>query len=228
MLKSLPLDQRPRERLARYGGSALSTVELLAILLRSGSKGESVLTLAQKLLSTWGSLSGIAQAPITDLISLKGMGEAKAMQLKAALTLATRLDTETIPSEGLHTPEAVFSFVKPFYLHEKKEKLSVICQDTKGHVLHFEIISIGTLNQTLIHPREVFAPALHHQAASIILIHNHPSGDPTPSPQDLTQTERLLKVSHMMGIPLNDHLIITDQKFLSLRQHFSRLWKFDK
>ncbi len=218
-LKHLPPPERPRERLEHYGATALSTVELIAIILGSGSKGESVLNLAQRLLSKWGSLSAIAKAPLPDLMSLKGLGRAKSIQLKAALTLASRLSSENLDEKPLlNTPKAVFRFVSPFYTHAQKEQLSIICLDAKMRATHFEIISIGTLSQTLLHPREIFAPAIHRNAASIILIHNHPSGDPTPSPQDLKQTERLIEIGKLMGIPLNDHLIVTSSSYYSFQE----------
>ena len=225
-LKKLPLTERPRERLEQRGASALSTVELIAIILGSGSQGESVLSLAQRVLSKWGSLSAIATAPLQDLSSLKGMGRAKSLQLKAALTLAARLSSEKLDDKPLlNTPESIFCFVQPFYAHSQKEQLSIICLDTKMRATHFKIISVGTLNQTLIHPREVFAPAIHTAAASLLLIHNHPSGDPTPSAEDLKQTTRLLDIGRVMGLPLNDHLIITNSCFYSIRQHHPKLFK---
>lgn len=216
-LKKLPLLERPRERFEQCGAPALSTIELIAIILGSGSQGESVLNLAQSVLAKWGSLSAIAAAPLQDLTSLKGMGRAKSLQLKAALTLASRLTLEKLDDKPLlNTPEAIFNFVAPLYAHAQKEQLAIICLDAKMRATHFEIISIGTLSQTLIHPREVFAPAIHRGAASIHLIHNHPSGDPTPSPQDLKQTARLVEVGRLMGIALNDHLIITKTSYYSI------------
>ncbi|MCH9609253.1 MAG: hypothetical protein S4CHLAM45_14560 [Chlamydiales bacterium] len=219
IVKNLPPEERPRERLIRCGSSSLSTVELLAILLGSGTKGESVLILSQKLLSKMGSLRAIAKAPLDDLMKIKGLGRAKSIQLKAALTLAMRLNGEEVPAlPSLNSPEAVYLWVKQFYGQEKKEKLSVICQDAKLRPIHFEIITIGTLNRTLVHPREVFAPAITHSAASVIVVHNHPSGDPTPSTGDLKQTERLERAGEVIGIPLHDHIIITEKIYYSIKK----------
>ncbi len=218
MIKSLPTAERPRERLEYQGSDAVSTVELLAIILSSGTQGISVLQLAQQLLKQFGSLSQIAEATISDLCLIKGIGHAKAIQLKAALTLATRLAKEQIPQKSqLQTAKAAYEWVKVYYENERQEKLGVILQDAKGCAIRFEVISLGTLYQTLVHPREVFAPAIRYAAASLILVHNHPSGDPTPSEQDFEQTRRILRASRLMDIPLNDHIILTPSRFVSMR-----------
>jgi len=218
-VKQLPEIERPRERMLMFGIEALSAVELLAILLGSGMRGKSVIALAQELLAHFGSLKEVAQASCEDLCQIKGLGKAKAIQLKAAFCLSGRLQRETFTSKcPLTTPEAAFHWVKGFLAHQKKEVFGVILQDVKGHAFKWEVISIGTLTQTLVHPREVFNPAIRHRAASIIVAHNHPSGDPTASPADIHLTRQLVRASRSVGIPIHDHLIVTESSYISLRE----------
>jgi DNA repair protein RadC len=219
-LKALPLDERPRERLLRHGPASLSSMELVAVILGSGTKGKSVLSLAKELLSYFGSLDRLQNANIEDLCAIKGLGQAKALQLKAAFALAQRLAREKLfpLNESLITPKKAYLWVKDFIMHEKKEFFGEILLNARSVPLRFEIISVGTLTQTLVHPREVFYPAIRHLAASIILVHNHPSGDPTPSAEDRLLTKQLILASHAVGIPIRDHLIVGDQSFVSLKE----------
>lgn len=218
-IRSLPEDERPRERLYRHGAEAMSTAELIAILLGSGTKGRSVLQLAHEIVAHFGSIQSISTATIAELREIKGLGIAKAIQLKAAFNLGIRLSRQiTSPKYRIEHPLHAYNLVKEEMSQEKREMLSVILLDTKSYVISQEIISIGTLSETLVHPREVFYPAIRHKAASLILIHNHPSGDPTPSKEDYEVTEMLAKVGVMMSIPINDHLIIGHEKYISLRQ----------
>lgn len=218
-IKNLPVDERPRERLEKQGESALSTAELLAVILGSGTKGKSVLALAQELLSHFESLAALAEASVADLCQIKGLGLAKAIQLKAALGLGLRLTYEnTAPKCPLLTAEQAYAWVRNLIVHHRKEVFGVILQDVRGNALRWEEVSVGTLTQTLVHPREVFYPAIHHRAASLILAHNHPSGDPTPSPQDIYLTQQLVKASRLVGIPINDHIIISHSGFVSLKE----------
>lgn len=218
-LKELPLAERPRERLTLHGAEVLSSAELIAILLGSGTKGKSVLVLAQELLSHFGSLNGIKEADLEDLYQIKGLGKAKAMQLKAALSLAARMGRESaVLPERLDSPKKAYAWVRDFVEHEKKEVFGVILLDAKGRAIRWEIVSVGTLTQTLAHPREVFYPAIRYLAASLILVHNHPSGDPTPSAQDKVLTQLLITASHSLLIPLFDHLIIGKNGYISLKE----------
>lgn len=218
-LKSLPLDERPRERLSRLGAHVLSNVELIAILLGSGMKGKSVLALSQEILSHFGSLTQLQEVSVEDLCEVKGLGKAKAIQLKAALSLAGRVNQEhQAPKHRIASPLQAYLWVKEYLVHRKKEIFGVILQDTRGHIVRWEEVSVGTLTQALVHPREVFRPAIRHLAASIILVHNHPSGDPTPSPQDYHITRRLCDAGHSIGIPVNDHLIVCQKRFFSLKE----------
>jgi DNA repair protein RadC len=217
-LKNLPESERPRERMLMLGSGSLSSPELIALILGSGVRGKSVLTLATELLAHFGSLTQLAHTTIEELCQIKGLGKAKAIQLKAAFSLWMRLQKERLPAkEPLHTPEACYEWVKEYLAYEKKEIFGVILLDVRGKAYKWEVVSIGTLTQTLVHPREVFYSAIRHLAASLILVHNHPSGDPTPSPHDWHLTRHLLGVGQTMGIPIFDHLIVADKDFVSLR-----------
>lgn len=216
---SLPEEERPRERLHRHGPEAMSTAELIAILLGSGIRGRSVLQLAHEIIAHFGSIQCLSDATVAELCEIKGLGIAKAVQLKAAFNLGVRLSKQTAsPKYLIEHPIHAYNLVKEELSQEKREILVVILLDTKGYVITKETISIGTLTETLVHPREVFYPAIRHKAASLILIHNHPSGDPTPSKEDYEVTEQLTKVGKMMAIPINDHLIIGKSSYTSLRQ----------
>lgn len=217
--KTLPLNDRPRERLLNLGADALSSMELIAILLGSGTKGKPVLALATELLIHFGSLSRILDASVKDLCQVKGLGQAKAIQLKAALTLAYRVYREKTPlNEKLSTPLKAYLWVRDFVVHEKKEVFGVILLDARGAAMRWEVVSVGTLTQTLVHPREVFYPAIRYLAASLILVHNHPSGDPTPSANDRYLTRQLILASQSVMIPITDHLIVGKRGFFSLKE----------
>lgn len=216
-IKNLPLDERPRERLDKEGEQSLSTAELLAVLLGSGTQGKSVLTLAHELLAHYGSLGALIRAGLNDLCQHKGLGRVKAIQLKAALGLASRLATEQ-PKVPITTARQAYLWIRDRIAHQRKEVFGVLLQDVKGHPIRWEIISIGTLTQTLVHPREVFAAAIEHRAASLILAHNHPSQDPTPSIQDIQLTQNLVRASQIIGIPINDHLIVTNTSYISFKE----------
>ena len=203
----------------RHGPEVLSSIELIAIILGSGTKGKSVLFLAQELFSHFGSLTRLQEASIEDLCQVKGLGKAKAMQLKAALSLSFRMGREkTATHEKLDSPLRAYLWVRDFIVHEKKEVFGVILLDARVGAYRWEVVSIGTLTQTLVHPREVFYPAIRYLAASMILVHNHPSGDPTPSPEDSDLTRLLVTVSRSMSIPILDHLIVTKKGFISLKE----------
>lgn len=218
-IKNLPAEERPRERLSRCGPEAMSTAELIAILLGNGIKGCPVLQLAHDIISHFGSLEVLANATIAELCEIKGLGLAKAIQLKAAFNLGVRLSKQTLcPKYRIDHPVHAYNLIKEEVEKEKREIFFVILLDTKGYVINQEVVSIGTLSETLIHPREVFYPAIRHKAASIILAHNHPSGDPTPSREDYEVTEILCKAGSMMSIPIQDHIIIGNNAYISLRQ----------
>jgi DNA repair protein RadC len=217
ILQKMPLEERPRERLMQHGVDALSLPELLAILLGTGTRGKSVLQLAQEMLSYFGDLNGLLEASVEELMEIKGVGRAKAIQLKAAFGIAMRR-TRGSPPASIHRAFDAFIRVKEEMSAEKQEVLMIILRDVKGKATHQEIVARGTLSEVIIHPREIFYPAVRHKAHSLIIAHNHPSGDPTPSQADLQLTRVLLESSHIMGIGLDDHLIIGKDSFVSLRE----------
>lgn len=216
----LPEAERPRERLLRHGPEAMATAELLAIILGSGMRGMPVLQLSQEILMRFGTLQGLSEATVEELRKIKGLGLAKALQLKAAFSLGLRMSRQAPAARyRIEHPVHAYNLVKDDVQHEKRELFVVILQDIKGYAISHHVVSIGTLSNTLVHPREVFHPAIRHHAASIIIAHNHPSGDPTPSTQDFAITKTLIKAGELIGIPVNDHIIIGAQSYISLRQY---------
>jgi DNA repair protein RadC len=217
-VRDLPQDERPRERLARHGAESLSSAELLAIILGSGTKGKSVIHLSQELLSLFGSLPRLSEATLAELQEVKGLGPAKALQLKAAISLGVRAAAfEAAPRMRITTPSQVYNLVRDQLAHASREHFMAILLDTHGQLIRCETISIGTLNETLVHPREVFHPAIRHKASSLILVHNHPSGDLTPSKQDFDQTSRLVASGKLLNILVMDHLIVGASGYCSMR-----------
>lgn len=218
-IKSLPDQDKPRERLRRLGADALSSTELLAVILGCGTRGFSVLELSKELVSHFGGLRNLAEATIEELLQIKGLGVAQAIKLKAAFSIGKRAYHPTQRRRyRVQSPEHAYHYVKDSLANETKEVLVSLLLDTKGYVITQKIVSIGTLSHTLAHPREVFFDAVRHKAASLVLAHNHPSGDPTPSKHDLEMTGQLIKAGELMGIPLQDHLIIGSRSFVSLRE----------
>jgi DNA repair protein RadC len=210
-IKEWPEDERPRERLMKLGADALSEAQLLAIVLATGdaSSGQSALDLARNLLHTFGSLRGIEAASVSELCRAKGVGPAKATSLKAALELGKRLSGE--PSQRkvkITSPSDIVAQYQPHLQHLRKEIFKAILLDTKHQILKDVTISEGSLSASLVHPREAFLPAIRESAAAIIFLHNHPSGDPTPSPEDKELTHRLAEVGLLIGIRVLDHVII--------------------
>ncbi len=216
-LLSLPPESRPRERLVEHGAAALSTVELLAILLNSGMKHRSVLQLATDLLSHFGTLEALADANLSELSQIKGIGQAKAIQLQASFSLCKRIKSQP-DKTTIDTPEAAFRLLHPILKEEKTEVLYILLRDARRNLLHKEEIGRGILNQVIVHPREIFCSAIRHRAHSLIVAHNHPSGDPTPSTSDIEMTHRLILASKVIGIALSDHLIIGKNTFFSFHQ----------
>lgn len=219
-IKSMPESERPRERLARQGPDGLSNAELLAILLGSGMRGKSVLQLAQELLIQMGSLDKLSQSSLAELQSIQGLGPAKALQLTALFALARRLSEA--PHINLQEPivhaKQAYHLVRHQLERETRELFIVLLQDVRRRLICTEVIAVGTLSQVAVHPREVFYPAIRHKAASLIVAHNHPSGDPSPSPQDRHLTTTLIETGRLLGIHVTDHLIIGHGTFISLRE----------
>jgi DNA repair protein RadC len=216
----LPKHERPRERLQRYGEETLASAELIAILLGSGTRTMPVLQLGQALLSHFGSLQKLAAASIEELCEVKGVGQAKALQLKAAFTLGARArSNDTPPKIKVEHPSQAYHYIREKLECKEQEHFAAIFLDARGNVITDEIISVGTVSEVLVHPREVFHPAIRHRASGMIVVHNHPSGELAPSNADIELTRDLIKTGELIGIPVQDHLIVTAQGYYSFRQH---------
>jgi len=215
----LPLSERPRERLLKLGSEALSAAEILALILGRGIKGESVMVTTQRLLSKFGNLKGIANASVEELTEIKGIGPAKAAQIKAALELSRRLESSLDESERpiIKSPQDTIKIVKNRLKGKKKEHFLVLSLDTRNHLINCKPVSMGSLDSSIVHPREVFKEAISSTAASVIFVHNHPSGNPTPSKEDIKLTKRLAEVGEIVGINVLDHIIVCDKEFLSMK-----------
>jgi DNA repair protein RadC len=214
----LPPAERPRERLLRLGPEALSIQELLALILGRGIKGESVMVTAQQLLSRFGDLQSIANSSLEELCQVKGIGPAKASQITAAFELGRRL--ESYPEKGkaiVRSPENVLNEVRSRLKGKKKEHFLTLFLDTRNQVLGVAPVSVGSLDSSLAHPREVFKEAISANAASVIFVHNHPSGDPQPSEDDIKLTRRLVEAGNIVGIEVLDHVIVADKVCASLK-----------
>ena len=218
-IHDLPKEERPRERLVKFGEQALSVQELLQLILGRGIAGESVVITAQKLLSQFGSLQKLAEASIEELFSVKGIGLAKATQMKAAFEIGRRLSTQAAPykSKELTDPEKVYRLIKSKLKDYHKEHFYIIVLNSRNWSV--AEVSMGSLNASIVHPREVFAEAIKNKAASVIFVHNHPSGDPEPSEGDLITTKRLVEAGKILEIEVIDHIIITNNNFLSFKEH---------
>ena len=219
-IHDLPISERPRERLQKFGVEALSAQEILALILGRGISGESVMITAQRLLSQFGNLTGIASASVEELSQVKGIGIAKASQIKAAFELTNRLEdySEAGGKPLVKTPNDVVNIVRSRLRDKKKEYFLALLLDTRSQLIKVSEISIGSLDTSIVHPREVFKEAISASAASVIFIHNHPSGDPEASEDDTELTKRLAKAGEITGIDVLDHIIIGGKNYLSLKR----------
>ena len=223
-MKDLPPELRPRERMLTDGPAALSTAELLALLIRTGSPTRSALEVATELLCVYGTVERLAGAAPSELCRIPGVGEVKALHLLAAFELGRRLVAQPARRRPLvRTPADAASLVMSSLRFQETERFWVLLLNTKNEVLDRIEISKGGLASSPVHPREVFKAAVRLGAAGVILVHNHPSGDPTPSRADLAITGRLSRAGGLMGIPIIDHIIVGDGSFVSLRERGARL-----
>ena len=207
-IREMPRGERPREKLLARGAAALTDSELIALLLRTGLPGANAVEVARQLLQRYGSLSGLSRCTVKEIASIPGIGPAKAIQLVAAFGLGQRLANERLSRQKLDSPELVHDLVAAEMRTLHKESLRVILLDTRYHLLRMEEISLGSVNESIAHPRDVFRPAVISSAYAVIVVHNHPSGDPSPSQSDHSLTRRLAEAAELLQIKLLDHIII--------------------
>ena len=220
MVRDLPTTERPREKLLLYGPESLSNTELLAILLRNGTREKSVLSVAEEILAKIKErgLRAMVHMSVAELAKIPGVGQVKAATLQAAVELGRRLSREEAAEiKVIHSPDDVARFAMPRFRFAQREHFAVLLLNTKNHVLGMPDVSIGSLSASVVHPREVFRAAIDHAAAAMILLHNHPSGDPAPSNEDRAVTSRLVKAGKIMDIPVLDHVIIGRERFFSFK-----------
>jgi DNA repair protein RadC len=217
-IHDLPIEERPRERLVKFGEQALSAQELLQLILGRGIAGESVAVAAQKLLAQFGSLQKLAEASIVELSAIRGIGLAKAAQIKAAFEIGRRLSTQIMPykSKELTDPAKAYHLIKSKLKDYHKEHFFIIVLNSRNWSV--AEVSVGSQDASIVHPREVFAEAIKNKAASVIFAHNHPSGDPEPSEGDLLTTKRLVEAGKILGIEVADHIIVTAAGYLSFKE----------
>ena len=218
-ITDLPADDRPRERLAKLGAQALSSAELIAILLRVGVPGESAVQMGQRLLQNLGGLSGLHRASFDELCAEHGIGSAKTAQIKAAIELGRRLMLES-PEERptINSPADAAALVQYEMSALEKEEMRVILLDTRNHVVDIVTVAHGSLNSAQMRIGEVFTPAVRKNVAALIAVHNHPSGEPTPSPNDVAITRALIEAGKLLDIEVLDHLVIGLGKYVSLKE----------
>ncbi len=207
-IHELPEQERPREKLAAHGAAALSDSELIGILLRTGLPGANAVDIGRQMILQFGSLAGLARASLTELAKIKGVGPAKAVQLAAAFGLASRLARENIGDTPLNSPAQIYELLGAEMRQLGKESLRVILLDAKLRLMRTEQVSLGSLNECLAHPREILRPAVLHNAFAFILVHNHPSGDPSPSDADRRVTLRMAEIAKLMQVTFFDHVIL--------------------
>ncbi len=218
-IKDFNIQERPRERLAKMGAGVLSTAELLAILLRVGVEGENAIQVGQRLLRDFNGLAGLQRATYAEICAQHGIGEAKAAQIKAAIDLGRRLASQSAENKTIvHSPEDAADLVQYEMSALEQEQLRVVLLNTRNHVLAVKTIYQGSLNSSQVRVGELFRPAIRENAAALIVIHNHPSGDPSPSPDDVAITKAIISAGKLLDIQVLDHLIIGQGRFISLNR----------
>ena len=218
-VRDLPIEDRPRERLQKVGVDNLSTQELLALIIEKGGRGQTVLTLAQNLLAHFGNLQNIKNASLEELKKVKGIGFATACKIQAAFKLGEKIESHiTKLGKKIENPESVFNLLKNEIGNKKKESFYILSLTTRNNLISVDKVSTGTLSASLAHPREVFLPAIKNSASTVIIVHNHPSGDTQPSEDDLDITKRLIEAGKILGIDVVDHIIISKDSFCSFKE----------
>ena len=219
-VREMPSHERPRERLQHFGPQALSLAELLAIILRTGTRGDNALEMANKLLAKYGGLPGLVRADFRELCAEHGMGEAKSAQVKAALEIGRRLAlVQPDTRYRIRTPAEAANLVMLDLAYLDTEQMRILLLDAKGQLVEKISSYQGTANSSVLRAAEIFRPAIIRNCPGLILCHNHPSGDPTPSPEDITSTRQLVEAGRILDIELVDHIIIGHQRFVSLKEH---------
>jgi DNA repair protein RadC len=219
LIRELPAQERPRERLKHYGAASLSNAELLAIILRTGAASESVLNMSTRLLARFGGLAGLARASFGELCQEHGLGEAKAAQVKASLELGRRLlAKEAGGRAAVRSPADVANLLQTEMAFLEQEELRLVLLDTKNQVLSMPQVYRGSVNRSLIRIAEVFRDAIRENSPALVVVHNHPSGDPTPSPEDVSVTEQLIEAGKLLDIEVLDHIVIGRHDFVSLKE----------
>ena len=218
MVRDYPLEERPRERMIKEGAEKLTNQELIAILLRTGTKNESVFELSSRILKEIGSLRRLTDASVEELTLIRGIGQAKAVQIMAGIELGRRVAQKQEELLTIRSPQDAAGYLTELLCLDQQEKFYCLYLNTKNQVVFEKTIFVGSLNASIVHPREVYKEAVKWSAASIIVCHNHPSGDPTPSREDIEVTKRLIDAGEMIGIECLDHLIIGDRRYISLKE----------
>jgi DNA repair protein RadC len=219
MIKEMPNEARPRERLYKHGAHVLSNEELIAILLRTGHQSLSVIDLSKSVVYHLESINDLKKITLQEMMQIKGIKLAKAATLLAAIELGKRLaHVESKSRNQIHSPYDIYEFLHQELLLLEQEHFIAIYLNTKGHIIKKETVFIGTINQMIIHPREIFKHAVRLSAAAVIFVHNHPSGDSSPSNADFQATDKLMKTSEIIGIDVIDHIIIGKNEFYSIKQ----------
>jgi DNA repair protein RadC len=216
-VKDLPLDDRPREKLTLRGAQNLTDAELLAILLRTGTKGKSVITMSHEIISENSNLAVLASKSFSSLTKISGIGKDKAATLMAVFELSRRIQSQQkcFSERKITSPKDVADIYIPLLRDELKERFFIICLNSANKIIRHEVISIGNLNSSVVHPREIFKAAIENSSASIIILHNHPSGNPEPSNEDIAITRKIVEAGKILDIPVFDHIIIAGNLFTS-------------
>lgn len=219
-IKDWPEEERPRERLHRFGPESLSDAQLLAIILRTGGARRSALRVAMDILRQYRDLRELGRAGLSEICSVPGIGQAKAAQIAAAIELGKRIQALPLKSgDSVKCSRDIYKSCHPHFRDLKKEVFRIVLLNGKNQIIRIITVSEGSLTACLVHPREVFAPAIRESSAALLLIHNHPSGDPTPSREDVEINNRLVQAGKLVGIPVLDHLVIGDGTYFSFIDH---------
>ena len=216
-IKDISLENRPRERLEKQGPQVLSDAELLAVILKTGNKEENVIDMSNRLISKYG-FDKLAMCSLKELQEINGIGSAKACQIIALFELNKRHSYSKLQGKPIITAKDVFEYCSPKLSNLDREQFIILHLDAKNRIIKDDVVSIGALTGTIAHPREVFKSAIKESAHSVILVHNHPSGDPTPSDEDLKMTERLFEAGEILGIKVLDHVIVGKEEWYSLKE----------